>query len=225
MDELKNNEMEKLYAETFQTIQVGALLHGRVIAVKTGNVIVDIGYKSEGYVRREEFTDDEIRMLKPGDAIEVYVEQIRDSEGVMRLSKERASKMKTWDVIEKALRDNAPVEGRITDKTKGGMTVDVDGIKAFLPASQIDMRITRDLDSLIGKKMLFRILKMNSKRSNIIVSRRAILEEERAQKKVETLSRISEGALMKGVVKNITDYGVFVDLGGIDGLLHISDIS
>jgi len=225
MDEMKNNEMEKLYAETFQTIQVGAMLRGRVIAVKTDNVIVDIGYKSEGYIRREEFTDEEVRMLKPGDPIEVYVEQMRDSEGMMRLSKERASKMKTWDVIEKALRENTPVEGRITDKTKGGMTVDVDGVKAFLPASQIDTRIIRDLDSLIGKKMLFRILKMNSKRSNIIVSRRIMLEEERAQKKVETLTRISEGALLKGMVKNITDYGVFVDLGGIDGLLHISDIS
>lgn len=225
MDEMKNNEMEKLYAETFQTIQVGALLHGRVIAVKPDNVIVDIGYKSEGYVKREEFTDEEVRTLRPGDPIEVYVEQIRDSEGVMRLSKERATKMKTWDVIEKALRENTPVEGRITEKTKGGMTVDIDGVKAFLPSSQIDTRIIRDLDSLIGRKMLFRILKVNSKRSNIIVSRRVILEEERAHKRVETLTRISEGALMKGVVKNITDYGVFVDLGGIDGLLHISDIS
>jgi small subunit ribosomal protein S1 len=225
MDELKNNEMEKLYAETFQTVRVGALLHGRIIAIKENYVIVDIGYKSEGYIKRDEFTDQEILKLKPEDAIEVYVEQIRDSEGLLRLSKERASKMKTWDVIEKALRDNTPVEGTITEKTKGGMTVDIDGVRAFLPASQIDTRIIRDLDTMIGQKALFRVLKMNSKRSNVIVSRRAILEEERASKRVETLTRISEGIIMKGVVKNITDYGVFVDLGGIDGLLHISDIS
>ena len=225
MDEMNNNEMEKLYAETFQSIQIGALLHGKVIAVKADNVIVDVGYKSEGYVRREEFSDQEIRTLMPGDPIEVYVEQVRDSEGLMRLSKERATKIKTWDVIEKAFQENSPVEGKVTEKTKGGMTVDIDGVKAFLPSSQIDTRIIRDLDSLIGQKMVFRILKMNSKRSNIIVSRRAILEEERSKKKIETLTRISEGALMKGIVKNITDYGVFVDLGGIDGLLHISDIS
>ncbi len=226
MDEMKNNnEMERLYAETFQSIQVGALLHGKVIAVKPDNVIVDIGYKSEGYVRSEEFSEQELDALRPGDAIEVYVEQVRDAVGLMRLSKERASKIKTWDVIEKAFQENRPVEGTITEKTKGGMTVDMEGVKAFLPASQIDTRIIRDLDSLIGRKMVFRILKMNIKRSNIIVSRRAILEEERAKKKVETLARLSEGALMKGTVKNITDYGVFVDLGGIDGLLHISDIS
>ena len=225
MDELKNNEMEKLYAETFQTVRPGALLHGRIIAVKENYVIVDIGYKSEGYIKREEFTDQEIRKLAPGDAIEVYVEQLRDSEGLMRLSKDRASKMKTWDVLEKALHDNTPVEGTITEKTKGGMTVDIDGVRAFLPASQIDTRIIRDLDSLIGQRTSFRVLKMNAKRSNVIVSRRAILEEERASKRVETLTRISEGIIMKGVVKNITDYGVFVDLGGIDGLLHISDIS
>jgi small subunit ribosomal protein S1 len=222
---MKDNEMEKLYAETFQTIQVGALLHGRVIAVKADYVIVDVGYKSEGYVRREEFSDQEARTLRPGDPIEVYVEQVRDSEGMMRLSKERATKIKTWDVIERAFQENSPVEGKVIEKTKGGMTVDIDGVKAFLPASQIDTRIIRDLDSLIGQRMIFRILKMNSKRSNIIVSRRVILEEERSKKKVETLTRLSEGALMRGVVKNITDYGVFVDLGGIDGLLHISDIS
>jgi len=142
----------------------------------------------------------------------------------MRLSKERASKMKTWDVMEKALHENTPVKAG-SWKKPGRHDGRHRRCQAFLPASQIDTRIIRDLDSLIGQKMFFRILKMNTKRSNIIVSRRVILEEERAHKRVETLTRISEGALMKGIVKNITDYGVFVDLGGIDGLLHISDIS
>lgn len=223
--EPENNEMERLYAETFQSIEEGGLLPGKVLAIKQDGVIVDIGYKSEGFVKIAEFRDDELRALKPGDTIEVYVESIRDSEGIIYLSKERASKIKTWDVLEQAWKAKTDVEGRIVEKTKGGMTVDIGGVRAFLPGSQIDTKSIRETDSLIGKKMSFRVLKINNKRSNVIVSRRAILEEERAKLKEETLERIKEGALMEGAVKNITDYGVFVDLGGIDGLLHISDIS
>ena len=226
MDEtMNNNEMERLYAETFQTISPGTLLRAKVISIKANGIMADIGYKSEGFIRREEFSDEEMRQLKPGDTLEVYVEQMRDSEGMMRLSKERASKIKSWDSLEKAARENSLIEGKIVEKTKGGMTVDIGDVKAFLPASQIDIKLIKDLDSLIGKVLSFRILKMNSKRSNIIVSRRIILEEERFQKKGETLGKIAEGALIHGTVKNITDYGVFVDLGGLDGLLHISDIS
>ena len=226
MDEtMNNNEMERLYAETFQTISPGALLRARVISIKADGVMADIGYKSEGFIRREEFSDEEIRQLKPGDTLEVYVEQMRDSEGMMRLSKERASKIKSWDSLEKAAEENTLIKGKIIEKTKGGLTVDIGDVKAFLPASQIDIKLIKDLDSLIGQVMSFRILKMNSKRSNIIISRRVILEEERSQKKGETLGKIAEGALIHGIVKNITDYGVFVDLGGLDGLLHISDIS
>lgn len=220
-----NNEMEKLYAETFHTISEGAILSGRIIGVKAESVIVDIGYKSEGFIRRSEFSEDEIRALKPGDDIEVYVVSMRDSEGVIRLSKERASKIKSWDALEQTLHEGAEIEGTVTEKTKGGLTVDIGGVKAFLPGSQIDIKITRDPDSLIGRKMMFRVLKINNKRSNIIVSRRAILEEERLKKKGEIIGKIKEGALIQGTVKNITDYGVFVDLGGMDGLLHISDIS
>jgi small subunit ribosomal protein S1 len=223
--DMKNNEMEKLYADTFHRISVGTMIQGKVVAVKPDGVIVDIGYKSEGVINREEFTDEEIHSLKPGDTLEVFIEYIRDSEGIVRVSKERASKIKTWDSIEKAFQENTVVEGVITEKTKGGLSVDIGGVKAFLPGSQIDTRVVKDIDGLVGQKMTFRVLKINSKRSNIIVSRRALLEEERVRKKGETLGRISEGALMKGIVKNITDYGVFVDLGGIDGLLHISDIS
>ncbi|MEJ2697327.1 MAG: 30S ribosomal protein S1 [Candidatus Sulfobium sp.] len=223
--DIKNNEMERLYAETFRSIKEGAILTGKVLAIKPDGVIVDIGYKSEGFVRIDEFTPDELEALKPGDPIEVYVENIRDAEGAVKLSKDRAAKIKTWEVLEKAFQEGRPVEGTITEKTKGGLTVDIAGVKAFLPGSQVDIKITKDLDALIGQKISFRVLKINNKRSNVIVSRRAILEEERNKKKGEIIGTIKEGALLEGTVKNITDYGVFIDLGGIDGLLHISDIS
>lgn len=223
--EIKNNEMEKLYAETFQGIEEGTILTGKILSVKQDGVIVDIGYKSEGFVRIDEFTEKEINSLKPGDKIEVYIEHFRDSDGVVKLSKERASKIKIWDVIEQAAQDGSHIEGKVIERTKGGMTVNIGGVKAFLPGSQIDTKIIKNLDSLIGRKMSFKVLKINNKRSNVIVSRRAIIEEERAKQKDVTIEKIKEGALLEGIVKNITDYGVFVDLGGIDGLLHISDIS
>ena len=220
-----NNEMERLYAETFQRIEEGGIRSGKIVAIKPDCIIVDIGYKTEGVIRIEEFTEEELHSLKPGDKIEVYVITMRDSEGVISLSKDRASKMKIWDVLEKAAQEGTSVEGVITEKTKGGLTVDIGGVKAFLPGSQIDIKVTKDADALLRQKMLFKVLKINNKRSNVIVSRRAILEEERVKKKGETIGKIKEGAVLEGFVKNITDYGVFVDLGGIDGLLHISDIS
>jgi small subunit ribosomal protein S1 len=223
--ELRNDEMEKLYAETFHSIEEGAILKGKVLALRQGGVIVDIGYKSEGFIPIEEFSSEEIAAFKPGTSIEVYVENIEDAEGMIVLSRERATRIKVWDNLEKSLRNGSPVEGKITGKTKGGFSVDVSGVSAFLPGSQVDIKPPKDVDSLIGKKLVFRVLKLNNKLSNVIVSRRVILEEEIQQKKTETLAKLKEGQLMKGVVKNITDYGVFVDLGGIDGLLHISDIS
>ncbi len=223
--DINNNEMEKLYAESFHSIEEGAVLSGKVVAIKPDGVIVDIGYKTEGVIRIEEFNDEELKELKPGSRIEVYVVNMRDSEGVLKLSKERASKIKIWDVLEKAAQDGTLVEGIVTERTKGGMTVDIGGVKAFLPGSQVDIKITKDVDALLRQKMFFKVLKINNKRSNVIVSRRAVLEEERARKKGETIGKIKEGAVLEGTVKNITDYGVFVDLGGIDGLLHISDIS
>lgn len=217
--------MERLYAETFHGIEEGTILEGTVLAIKADGVIVDIGYKSEGIVRRDEFSEDEFQRINPGDHIEVYIEQIRDAEGVVKLSKERASKIKIWDLIEKAAHDSTPLEGKVTEKTKGGLTVDIGGVKAFLPGSQIDTKIVKDLDSFIGRTFSFKVLKINNKRSNVIVSRRAIVAEERLKLKDKTIEKITDGALLEGTVKNITDYGVFVDLGGIDGLLHISDIS
>jgi small subunit ribosomal protein S1 len=223
--ELKNNDMEKLYAETFRSIGEGMILKGKVLALKEDRVIIDIGYKSEGIISIEEFSEEEITKLQPGSSIEVYVESLRDSDGIIRLSKERATKIKVWETLENALREESPVEGKITGKIKGGFTVEISGVIAFLPGSQVDVKPLKDIDRIIGKKMAFKVLKLNNKLSNVIVSRRVILEKEIQKKKAETIEKLKEGQLMKGTVKNITDYGVFVDLGGIDGLLHISDIS
>jgi small subunit ribosomal protein S1 len=223
--ELKNNEMERLYAESIHQIEEGAILQGRVVYVKQDGVIVDIGYKSEGFIPAEEFSADELSRLSPGDAIEAYVVNIHDADGVVTLSKEKATAIKAWDVLEEAYQKGTTIDGYVCSKTKGGLNVDIMNVKAFLPGSQIDIKAVKDVDSLIGKTMGFKVLKLNNKRSNIIVSRRAALEEERQKKKVVTLTKLKEGSRLEGVVKNITDYGVFVDLGGIDGLLHISDIS
>ena len=223
--ELKNNEMERLYAETFHSVKEGKILEGKILALKHDGVIVDIGYKSEGVIPIGEFSEEEAAGLKPGTTIEVYIEHIRDSDGTITLSKERATKIKVWETLENALQEGIPVEGKIVCKIKGGFSVNISGVQAFLPGSQVDIKTLKEIDSLIGKKLLFKVIKLNSKVSNIIISRRVILEEERQKKKAETVEKIKEGELIKGVVKNITDYGVFVDLGGLDGLLHISDIS
>lgn len=219
------NDLEKLYADSFRRIEDGAILSGKILAIKQDKIIVDIGYKSEGLINVTEFTPGELASLKPGDTIEVFVEHIRDSEGIVYLSKDRASKIKTWDFLEEAAESGTPVEGKVVEKTKGGLFVDIGGVRAFLPGSQIDTKVIRDLDSLMHRKMTFKVLKISNRRSNVIVSRRAIIEEERAKLKGQTLLKIREGEVMEGTIKNITDYGVFVDLGGIDGLLHISDIS
>jgi small subunit ribosomal protein S1 len=223
--ELKNEELEKLYAETFHSIKEGTILKGKVVAVRHDGVIVDIGFKSEGFVPIEEFSGKEVSSLQTGSEVEVFVESIEDAEGMIILSKERATKIKVWDALEEAMRSGSPVEGKVVGKTKGGFSIDISGVTAFLPGSQVDVKPVRDLENLIGKKITFKVIKLNSKLSNVIVSRRAILEQEIQKKKAETIEKLGEGQLLNGTVKNITDYGVFVDLGGIDGLLHISDIS
>lgn len=223
--DLKNEELEKLYANTFHGIEAGTILNGKVVSIKPDGVIVDVGYKSEGVIGSSEFTEEELSALKEGDEIEVFVASIVDSEGMVVLSKEKASKIKAWNVIEKCMKDDSPIEGTVTEKTKGGVFVNISGVTAFMPASHVDLRPVKDIESMVGQKVLVKVLKVNSKRSNVIVSRRAYLEEERQKKRSETLQHLKEGAVMKGIVKNITDYGVFVDLGGVDGLLHISDIS
>ncbi|MCL4490648.1 MAG: 30S ribosomal protein S1 [Nitrospirae bacterium] len=229
----ETNALEKLYAETLQKVERGVIAKGRVIAVKNDGIVVDVGYKSEGMIPVSEFTAEELSGLKEGDDIEVLVERVNDEEGVVYLSKDKALRIRASEALAAAYNNNSIVEGKVADKTKGGLLVNVMGVKAFLPASQIDIKAIRDLDSYIGQTLPLKILKMTPQKGgpnqapgmSLIVSRRAIIEEERNKKKKETLSVLKEGAVLKGLVKNITDYGVFVDLGGIDGLLHISDIS
>jgi len=223
--ELGNEELEKLYADTFHSIKEGTILKGKVVAVRHDGVIVDIGFKSEGFVPIEEFSNKEVSSLQEGSEVEVYVERIEDAEGMIILSKERATKIKVWDTLEEAMQSGSPVEGKVVGKTKGGFSIDISGVIAFLPGSQVDVKPVRDIENLIGKKIAFKVIKLNNKLSNVIVSRRAVLEQAMQKKKSETIEKLGEGQLLKGTVKNITDYGVFVDLGGIDGLLHISDIS
>jgi small subunit ribosomal protein S1 len=222
--ELNNSELEKLYEESFHEIEPGSLIKGKVISVKENGVVVDVGYKSEGFVPREEFSEEEVAGIRAGDPIEVFVQDVSDSEGMVVLSRRKAVRLKAWESIEEAVKNDEAVDGVILARTKGGLFVDVYGVKAFLPGSHVGAK-ANELDSLIGKKFQFKIIKTNNKRSSLVVSRRVLVDAERAKKKEETLKRLEEDAVLKGTVKNITDYGAFVDLGGIDGLLHISDMS
>jgi small subunit ribosomal protein S1 len=219
---------EKLYLESLKKereIKEGAVLPGRIIKVGKDFVTVDIGYKSEGQLPVSEFLDHEGKMTaQVGDTIDVFLEGTEDEEGLVILSKEKADKLKIWEEIAAACENGDVVEGKIISRVKGGVCVDI-GVKAFLPGSQIDLTPVRDLDGLMGKTFQFKIIKFNKMRGNIVLSRRTLLEKERESQRSETLKVLEEGSLMKGTVKNITDYGAFIDLGGIDGLLHITDIS
>jgi len=217
-------EMELMYAETFKQLEEGSIVEGSVVAVQAEGVVVDIGYKSEGIVPREEFSPEELATMKVGDRFLVYLEEREDSEGNMVLSKEKADRMKIWGDLERIFEKGEVIEGKVLNKIKGGMMVDI-GIKAFLPGSQIDLRPVRDLDSLVGKTFQMKIIKMNHRRSNVVVSRRVVLEETRDRRKQQAMATLQEGQIIDGQVKNITDYGAFIDLGGIDGLLHITDMS
>jgi small subunit ribosomal protein S1 len=215
----------KLYEESLKTIEEGDILKGTVLAIDSEYVTVDIGYKSEGQIPVSEFRGkDGVVGLKVGDTIDVLLERKEDDEGFITLSKEKADKLKAWRSVSKAFREGEIVDGTITGRIKGGFNVDI-GINAFLPGSQVDIRPVRNLDKFLGKRFKFRVIKFNKRRSNIVLSRRVLLEEERKVLREETLKHLREGEILEGVVKNITDYGAFVDLGGIDGLLHITDIS
>jgi len=203
----------------------GEVFNGQIISISGDYVMVDIGYKQEGLVSIKEFQNfDGSLKIKEGDEIEVYLEKFESTMGNLILSKDKAEILKAWDKISDACERGLPVEGTVIAKVKGGLSVDI-GVKAFLPGSQIDLRPTRYLDKYIGKTMQFKVIKFNKKRGNIVLSRRAILQEERGKLRHEILSQIQEGMIVKGIVKNITDYGAFIDLGGIDGLLHITDMS
>ena len=214
-----------LYGSSFRNIAEGEVVKGTVLAVSASEVIVDVGYKSEGIISITEFVDENGELtVQPGDEVEVLLERTEDREGHIVLSREKAEKMKIWDDVEKAYASRKVVIGRVIERIKGGLAVDI-GVRAFLPGSQIDVRPVRNLDSLRGQELRMRVIKVNKKRGNIVLSRKVLLEEENAEKKRETLANLNEGQVMKGIVKNITDYGAFIDLGGIDGLLHVTDMS
>jgi small subunit ribosomal protein S1 len=202
-----------------------SVVRGRVLEIGDEWVTVDINYKAEGMVPVAEFKTPEGEItIKPGDEIDVFLGHLDSDDGVLTLSKEKADLMKAWEEISKAVERDEVVNGHVVARVKGGLSVDI-GVKAFLPGSQVDLRPVKNLDKLIGETYDFKIIKFNKKRGNIVLSRRVLLEQEREEKRAETVERLYEGAILTGVVKNITDYGAFVDLGGIDGLLHITDMS
>ena len=223
-EQMDRGALAALYEETFRNFEEGTIIEGTVVAISKDKVVVDIGYKSEGMIPADQFSPDDLSTLKVGDRIQVYIEDREDAEGNLVLSKEKADKMKVWEELEKAHKDEKVVEGKVISRIKGGMMVDI-GVKAFLPGSQIDLHPVRDLDGLVGKTFPFKIIKINHRRGNVVVSRRILLEETRDRKRQTTLSTLKEGQLIQGMVKNITEYGAFIDLGGIDGLLHITDMS
>jgi len=205
-------------------IREGTIVKGRVVRLTDDQVIVDIGHKSEGEVPIQEFMTPEGLKVKVGDDVEVYLDTFEDNDGELVLSRERAEMLRAWDRISEAYEKDETVEGVIMARVKGGLSVDI-GVKAFLPGSQVDLRPVRNLDKLIGNKLQFKIIKFNKKRGNIVLSRRILLERDREKLRATTLENLKDGSILKGIVKNITDYGAFIDLGGIDGLLHITDMS
>jgi small subunit ribosomal protein S1 len=218
-------DLLSMYEESFKRFQEGEVVNGKIISVDKDYVLVDIGYKSEGQINIHEFMDEEGNVSATvGDMVEVMIEWWDEEDEVVVISKEKAEKIKVWEDIKHAFDNDENVEGVITNRVKGGFSVDI-GVQAFLPGSQADLRPIRNLDEMVGKSFEFKVLKYNRKRSNIVLSRRVILEKEREVKRAATLATIHEGKVVDGVVKNITEYGVFVDLGGVDGLLHITDIS
>ncbi|MEC9199692.1 30S ribosomal protein S1 [Donghicola tyrosinivorans] len=221
-------EFEALLQESFEidTPEEGSVVKGKIIAIEAGQAIIDVGYKMEGRVDLKEFANPgEAPDVAVGDEVEVFLRSAENARGEAVISREMARREEAWDRLEKAYADDARVEGAIFGRVKGGFTVDLGGAVAFLPGSQVDVRPVRDAGPLMGLKQPFQILKMDRRRGNIVVSRRAILEESRAEQRAEVIANLSEGQAVEGVVKNITEYGAFVDLGGVDGLLHVTDMA
>ena len=221
-------EFEALLQESFEvdTPEEGTVVKGKVIAIEAGQAIIDVGYKMEGRVDIKEFADPgESPEISVGDVVEVFLRAAENSKGEAVISREMARREEAWDRLEKAYADEERVDGAIFGRVKGGFTVDLGGAVAFLPGSQVDVRPVRDAGPLMGLKQPFQILKMDRRRGNIVVSRRAILEESRAEQRAEVIGKLAEGDSVDGVVKNITEYGAFVDLGGVDGLLHVTDMA
>jgi small subunit ribosomal protein S1 len=227
--DISMEDFGKILAEHEQShrseISEGEVVKGRVIKITDQNVIIDVGFKSEGIVPLAEFKDGEQVTVSPGDEVDVYVKQLENSEGYVELSRADAVRMQSWEQIEQAYKSGTNIIGRVTDRIKGGLRIDIGGIQAFLPGSQVDIRPVRNLDSFKNKEIEVRVLKVNKKRGNIVLSRKVVLEELINGKKNETLKHLEEGIIVEGQVKNITEYGAFIDLGGLDGLLHITDMS
>ncbi|OGR33116.1 MAG: 30S ribosomal protein S1 [Desulfuromonadales bacterium GWC2_61_20] len=212
---------EALFEKSLQELNVGDVVRGTIVQINPDSVVVDVGYKSEGIISLSEFVDEKGQTaVKVGDEIDVLFERPENENGLITLSKEKADRQKVWNALE----EDAVVEGRILSRIKGGLSVDI-GVNAFLPGSQVDLRPVRNLDKMIGEVYQFKIIKLNKRRGNIVLSRRVLLEEQRDSMRSETLKTLGEGQVAEGIVKNLTDYGAFIDLGGIDGLLHITDMS
>ncbi len=207
------------------SLQEGEVVRGTVVGISERGVVIDFGYKSEGIVNPAEFTENGVLAVQAGDEVDVLVKNMETSDGLPILSRADAVRMKAWDDLEKAYRDGNSIKGRVIERIKGGLRVDIDGIAAFLPGSQVDVRPVRNLDSLRNQEIEAKVIKLNRKRSNVVLSRKAVIEEENAGRKGQTLQHIEEDIVVEGQIKNLTDYGAFVDLGGVDGLLHVTDMS
>jgi small subunit ribosomal protein S1 len=219
------HELEGMYENTLSEIEEKEIVTGIVVSVDEKYVIVDIGFKSEGIVPANEFSDKVLENLQPGDEVEVFLDRVEDREGQLILSRKKADILQAWEKIEEAHETGEILEGFIQRRIKGGMVVDVFGIDAFLPGSQIDVRPVRDFDAYVGKTMEFQVVKLNMQAENVVVSHRALIESDLEDQREEILETIEAGQVLEGIVKNITDFGVFIDLGGVDGLLHITDLS
>ena len=219
------HELVDMYEDTLNEIEEKEIVTGRVVSVDEKYVVVDIGFKSEGIVQKNEFPDEVVEKLEPGDEVEVFLDKVEDREGQLILSRRKADILQAWETIERSYGNDEILEGYIKRRIKGGMVVDILGIDCFLPGSQIDVRPVRDFDAYVGKTMEFQVVKLNMQAENVVVSHRALIESDLEEQRQEILETIEAGQVLEGIVKNITDFGVFIDLGGVDGLLHITDLS
>ncbi|MFD2555987.1 30S ribosomal protein S1 [Sphingobacterium tabacisoli] len=221
--EAERTKMEEQYAGTFNQINQGEIIEGIVVSINSKDVVLNVGFKSDGLVAKTEFRD--LPDLKIGDTVDVFVESQEDANGQLVLSRKRAKTQKSWESINEALENDAIIDGFVKSRTKGGLIVDIKGVEAFLPGSQIDIKPIRDYDIYVGKTMEFKVVKINHEFKNVVVSHKVLIEDDLENQKSEIVSKLEKGQVLEGTVKNITDFGVFIDLGGVDGLLHITDIS
>ncbi|RYE45550.1 MAG: 30S ribosomal protein S1, partial [Sphingobacteriales bacterium] len=222
-NEADRKKFEEMYTDTFNQITQGEIISGTVVSINNKDVVLNVGFKSDGLVSASEFRD--TPDLKIGDTVDVFVEAPEDANGQLILSRKRAKTQKSWDTINEALDNDTIINGFVKSRTKGGLIVDIMGVEAFLPGSQIDIKPIRDYDVYVGKTMEFKVVKINHEFKNVVVSHKVLIEDDLESQKVEIVSKLEKGQVLEGTVKNITDFGVFIDLGGVDGLLHITDIS